>query len=241
MKKLMSLVIAFGFVLSIAASAFAADYPTEVNKRPLTLPGGTWSASADIGLSNSFESIGMGLKGAYAVNDEVQINLGYNLALQEFELGKGLDLGVNYGVLNDGNFRLAPSMSLPLNFGDGDTLPVINIGVDARFNLMNDKLALYFGHDLLQIGIADGQSGYAINIPVGAGYQINANINLRLDLWLATIADGNTTSIADATPVTLTGVYAISNKMDVGMRASMDAQNAGDTLSIGMMFAYRGL
>ena len=239
MKKLLIFVCASVAILC-SSSVFASDYPVEINKRPLTLPAGTWSAGANLNANSGFDVLSLGLTGNYAVNDEIQVNVGYGMTLKEFALGEGLSLGMNYGMINDGPLRVAPSVTFPLNFGDGDTLSVINIGADSRFNLMDDRLALFFGHNLIGIGIGGGSS-YTIQLPVGVGYQVTSQINVRLDLLLATLAEGANLTIADVTPVTLTGVYSLNNTMDVGVQANMNAQAIGDSLALNVMFAYRGL
>jgi len=240
MKNLKVFISLLSAGLFFAGSAFA-DYPTEVNKRPLTLPGGAWSAGVGLDLTNKFESVGMTFSGAYAVNDTLQVGVACDQPITDFALSKDLTLGANYGVINDGALRLAPSLSLPLSFAEGsDVLPSMTVGVDGRYNLMNDQLALYFGHGFFTYDLT-GKS-WGIGLPLGIGYQIDANINARIDTTLANINEAATTSIADATPLRVSVVYAMSSKMDVGVSVAMaDLQNKpGDSLAVGLAFAYRG-
>ena len=129
MKKLTMFASCLIVGLFAASSAFA-DYPTEVNKRPLTLPGGAWGVDAGLDLTNKFEAASLGLTGKYAVNDTMQVNLGYGLPVKEFAVSKAVSLGLSYGVMNDGPFRMAPSLTLPLSFEEGaDVLGSVNIGL----------------------------------------------------------------------------------------------------------------
>jgi len=222
-----------------AASSAFADYPAEVNKRPLTLPGAAWGVDAALDLTNKFEAASLSLTGKYAVNDTMQVNVGYSLPIKEFAVSKAVSLGISSSVMNDDPFRVAPSLTLPLIFEEGaDGLGSVNIGLDGRYNLSGDQIAICCGHGLLEYYVLS--SFYIINIPLEIGYQVDGKSNVRLDTTLATMAKGaDLVSIADATPMTISVVYSMGSDMDVGANLGFDAQAAGDPFAAGDTLAYR--
>ena len=238
MKKLTMFASCLIFGLFAASSAFA-DYPTEVNKRPLTLPGGSWEVDAGLNLTDKFESANLGLIGKYAVNDTTQVHVGYGLPVKDFKVAKAVELGMNYGVIHDGPLHMAPSLTLPLSFEEGaDVLGSINIGLDSRYNLSGDQIAIYCGHGLVSYNIS--ASSHLIALPLGIGYQVDGQINIRLDTTLATMAKGaDLVSIADTQPIKISMIYSMDSDMDVGVNVDFNADAAGDTLTAGVALAYR--
>ena len=231
--------------LSMPLQSNAADYPVAANNRPLTLPGGAWGADVDVGFSNSFENIDLGLGGAYAVNNELQISLGGIGAAvaPEFAVRKSLSLGVAYSVHSNGPLSIAATLGLPLSFEEGaDPVSSVGLGAMTRYNVMDNKLSIHTGNGLIGLNFA-GDLVATLNLPIGFAYQVNDNINVRLDTVLATIplTGGDIVSIADVSPINLMLGYAVDNKMDVGLSVTADAQNFGDSMGLGLAFAYRGL
>ena len=231
--------------LSYSNIAEASDYPVSVNDRPLTLPGGAWQSSASFLTGGDFERMGFNLGADYAVNNELQIGIaGIGAALApDFAFGKSLEVGAAYSVHANGPLSIAATLGVPLSFEEGaDALSSIGLGAMTRYNLMNGNLSIHTGENLLGIDFA-GDLALALNIPVGIAYQINENINVRLDTMLAMIplTDGDVVSIADVTPLNLMLAYSMDNKMDIGLTVGGDAQNFGDTLNLGVGIQYRGL
>lgn len=233
------------FALSATNNANANEYPVSVNTRPLTLPGGAWQASGAFLAGGDFERTGFTLGADYAVNNELQLSLSGIAAAftPDFAFGKSFDLGAAYSVHANGPLSIAATLGLPLSFEEGaDALSTVGLGAMTRYNLMDGNLSIHTGENLLGINFS-GDLAMALNLPVGFAYQVNENINVRLDTMLAMIplTGGDVISIADFTPINLMVGYSPDNKMDIGLTVAGDAQNFGDTLNLGVGVRYRGL
>ena len=230
----------------IPATSNAGDYPTAFNSRPLTLPGGAWQARGAFVAGGDFERTGLRVEADYAINDQLQLSL-TNIGAAftpEFAVGKSLGLGVAYGVHSNGPLDIAATLALPLSFEEGaDPVSSIGLGAMTRYNLMDGNLSIYTGDNLLGINFGGDDLVAMLSLPLGLAYQVNENINVRLNTMLAMIplTGGDLVSIADATPVELWFAYAMDNKMDLGLWVAGDAQNFGDTLNLGVGVQYRGL
>ena len=234
------------FALSMPVNANAGDYPVAVNSRPQTLPGGAWAAQASFLAGGDFEIMALGLGGSYAINDELELGLGGigMIITPEFAVSESLDLGVAYSVHRDGPLDIAATLGLPLSFEEGaDPVSSIGLGAMTRYNLMDGNLSIHTGDDLIGINFGGDDLVAMLHLPVGFAYQVNENINIRLDTMLAMIplTGGDLVSIADVTPVNLMFGYSVDNKMDVGLMVAGDLQNFGDTLNLAVGVAYRGL
>ena len=207
------------------------------------VPAGTITADAAVDFSNSFGDIGLGVDLGYGITDELEVTLsGVGAAVTpDFALNKAFGLSAGYSVIADGDLNLAPALGLGLNFNEGaDPLDNISVGLNSRYNLMDNQLSLHFGDGLFSYSLA-GES-WQLDVALGVAYQINDSINVRVDTNLfGTDGDANS-SIADVTPLDLTVIYALGAAMDVGLGLGFgDLQNAGDTMTAGLSFAWRGL
>jgi hypothetical protein len=230
--------------LSIPSQSQAADYPTAINERPLTLPGGVWSASAGLAAGADFSAAGLAAGFGYGINDKMDVGLSWGgmAILPDVAIDKSIGLGVGYALMNDGPMTLAAALSIPLNFNGGDVASGVGIGAPFRYNLMDGGLSIHTGGGLIGLNVV-GDLAMSINVPLGIAYQVNENMNVRLDTHLATIGvigGGGVTSIADATPVNLTFAYSMDKSMDIGVSVGGDVQAIGDTMALGLGLSYRG-
>jgi hypothetical protein len=84
-----------------------------------------------------------------------------------------------------------------------------------------------------------------VNAPLEVGAQIEDHTFVALGTTVATVPFNapmgtSSTTIADVTPVLLSGYVSPTNKFDLGAQVGFaDAQNASSTLVIALSFAYR--
>jgi len=255
MNKITTYIIAAAalsaFCITNPAQSLAADYPTAHNSRPLTLPGGVFTAGTDVNMNFKPEfAAGMGISVGYGIIDDMDITIAWDgMALTpEFAINKGTNIGLAYSVLktDDNAHALAIALDAPLYVSEDKAFNNIGLGADYRLNLMDSAFSIYAGHGLLNLEIenAAGELGMSVALNLGFAYQAMENLNIRLDMWVLNaplVGGGDVTSIADMTPIALTTTYAIDNSMDVGLKVTTEVQNAVDTLAVGLFFDWRML
>src|SRR5690606_27899665 len=112
--------------------------------------------------------------------------------------------------------------------------PGVVLEAPTRF-LATDKIFVFGGNDLLPINF--DPSAVNLNVNVGGGFQITPELVATLDTQVVSLAisgDGNeTTSFGDFIPVSVNGLYAISNVLDVFAGVDFPSiEDAGDFYQI---------
>jgi len=255
MNKITTYIIAAAalcaFCVTNPAQSLAADYPTAHNSRPLTLPGGVFTAGTDVNMTDKFEGMSMGINLGYGIIDDFDINIhwGGMALMPEFAVNKSTTIGLSYNVVKsaDNSHSLAIALGTPLYVTDEKAFNDIGLGADYRWNVMGGKLSIHTGKRLFNIQLEGPEGEFAAQavLDLGFAYQATDNLNIRMDfvnlVWLPLVGGGDMISVADATPIALTTTYAIDNTMDLGLMVTADAQAAGDTLALGLTFDWRML
>ncbi len=235
MKK-MSLTAA---ALLFSSNAFAGDYSTAANDRPLTKPAGMTQINAAI---NAVGVKSIGVSADYGISDTMDVSVGlpsYMLGDEEsgIEGGiqKALGIGLGYGLVDGDDLDVAAGLNVPLSFEEGGSLlPSIGLDADTRYLLMDGALAIRTGHGLINYMLGDA-SVLTINLNFGVTYQITDAMNLDVDTNLMSKAGETTTSIADAQMIDVGFGYNMDD-MDIGLKV-IDA--TGEARGVGIHVGYR--
>ena len=214
------------------------SYPTELIFRPLTLPAGMAEVTPDISYAQidfglgSVDATALGLFARYGVTDQLEVGLATSLLVDpEFEWGESLIVRGAFSVYDTEMIDIAPALTVPLSFADGeDVLPGIILGADTRI-LLNEMLFVLVGQNLLPIGF--DPSAVNIDVNLAGGVQITPQVAALLTtqpLSLAVSGDGNeTTHYGDFIPIGLQGLFAINHQVDAFLRADFPSiEDAGD-------------
>jgi len=182
------------------AAAASGNYPIQKNKRPLTLPGGAYSALGELERRQTASSgnpcyLNYGVD--YGISDGFQV--GFNHSLR---LSSGIDITEAPFTLNSSvahkfdfggsNLSAGIRASLPL-YLEGNVLQNISFGLPCRFNFANDRVAVwlgerpgmvarpggYYNEGILNFGIT-GEEFVVLNLPVGMSFQVSEELNLGL-------------------------------------------------------------
>jgi hypothetical protein len=225
------------------------SYPEEYVNRPLTLVAGMVegrvglayvraSFTDSMGMTTVSDATAMGVEAGYGITDQIEAGLSTGLGIDpEFEWSESLGLYAMYLALDQAQLDVAARVDVPLSFVDGaDTFSGFVLGAPVRYLVM-PQLAVYAGHGLLPIVTSD-PSQVDLNLNVGVAFQAMPKLAVRLDTQPASIAlsgDGNETSTyGDFIPVSLLGLYAISNKIDLVVQVAFPSlEDAGDLYAIG--------
>lgn len=229
-------------VVSIALSgtAFAGDYPTAANERPLTKPSGMTQINAAV---NAVGAKGVGFSADYGISDSMDVSLAlpsYQLADDEAGIEGGLAMalgaGLGYSLVDGDELDVAAGLNVPISFEEGaDLIGGIGIDADTRYALMDSALAIRTGHGLINYALGD-LGGLSIGLNFGLTYQITDAINADLDTNLFTKPpEGDSTSIADAQIINVGFGYNMDD-IDVGLKV-VDA--TGEARGVGIHVGYR--
>ena len=229
------------------------SYPQEYVNRPLTLVAGMVEARAGIGyakltltdpisgMSTSSDATALRVEAGYGITDQIEAGVSTGLGIDpDFEWSKDLGLYAMYLALDQDKLDVAARVDVPLFFDDCDgcdTFTGFVIGAPVRYMVM-DKLAVYAGHGLLPIQTAD-PSAVDVAINLGVAFQAMPQLALRVDtqpLAIAVSGDGNeTTSYGDFIPLSVMGLFAVTNKIDAVLSVSFPSlEDAGDLYGIGL-------
>lgn len=226
---------------ALASAAVPGGYPTQLITRPLTAPQqmAEITASYDRVVFLGFDSNGVGVSGRYGINNKLEVNVATGLRLNpNGGWNEGIAVGAGYSLLDTDGFDVAARIDVPLNFGGGDVLNQVALSAPLRWQLA-PKIALRAGDGLLSI--YPGDNTYTtLTGNIAGEYQVNEKLAVGLGTELFSFqltGDGDfTRTVADAVPLRLYGLYAISQAIDVFARVtSLDVGEAGDfhQLSVG--------
>jgi hypothetical protein len=236
MTRILSITAA---ALAVSGTAFAGDYSTSDNDRPLVLPQGMIQVNGD--LSNLTGDIGIGLGVDYGVAEGMALGVDWGGYAMGDAGGVSKEVGVDFGysVMSDDSMDFAAGIGLPMDFG-GDILSSANINGHFRYKLMDGALAISTGDGLIGLGFGDATT-LSANVNLDVSYQVADNMALGLGTDIVSIGlvgDGGTTVIGDMIPLRIGFGYNMDD-MDFGLNVGADAKNFGDTMNLGLGFAYR--
>lgn len=212
-------------------------YPQELIFRPLTLPAGMIEVRPSLSffkivlVDDTFILLNAGV--AYGVTDKIEVGLNTGLLLSpDVDWSESIGLYGAFSAIDGDKLDLAPSLSTSLDFADGaDVFSGVSIGAGLRY-LLSDKLFVRAGQNLLDIIVAP-DAGARLNINAGIGFQATPQLAVVADLNMISLklfgdAVGDSTFF-DPFGVTLTGLFAVSNKLDAYAQISLPSiADAGD-------------
>lgn len=220
-----SLILGTSTLAIVATASLAAaevNQPVEIILRPQTTPGGQITVGGDLGLGFDPTAIGLGISGAYGVSDQLEVGVGYGLALEPFEAKGDLGVEVAYNIM-EGDLSVAAQASFGYSLLAEGISP-LGLGARVRFRL-GDNMAIFSPGNQI-IAFLDGDvKPIFLQLPVGFAFQVNPNVYAFAGTNLAVIglsdADGVEGYIfADFIPLALGAFFSPSNTMDLG--ASLD-------------------
>lgn len=231
-------------------------YPLELAARPITLNSGMSEVYLEIPTNfDPFWAAGT-LRGSYGVNDKIEISLRYGLGAldQDSEFTEGKAIGVDFVYLLHKNIAVQASVPMlldPLAFG-------FTLGAPMKWQPF-EKLAFTFGRNLVNIKIkrfvpdvnnAVVDAGLVaqddtnttmpdgdIRMLFGLIYQQSPNLAIVGETGFIAPDFGTTDA---GYPLTLSLVYASTNKLDLGGRigfSNLDA--ATDHFGVAIFCALR--
>ncbi|MBX3157638.1 MAG: hypothetical protein KF773_16810 [Deltaproteobacteria bacterium] len=234
-----------------------ANWPLAVIERPLTAAKSMIEISPILGIGHfgSANVDALALAGRYGVSDKLEILAAYQgislgLLDSDTQFKGALTAGVGYSAIKGsagGKLDLAVKAGLAYDL-KGETFKIL-AGPDVRYKITPK---LYVGTPQNVPGLTITAKGAEVmgvssnpidfTIPVAVGFQATPKLGLQLatQLFNIGISDSANSSIADATPIQLDGVFALSNKLDVrGIFRTEDLQNFDVALSFFAGVNYR--
>jgi hypothetical protein len=225
------------------APSVPAAYPLRRIDRPRTLPVGALQAAVGMTSDQDFAVTSRG-EVIYAPVNKLEARVAYTPRLSE-----GSDFAKPVVArARAHSYKAAPPVflatpvGLPVNT-TGDVLTNATLGVPTKLKLDN-RFAFYFGDRLLKTDWSK-DTVVTLNAPLEVGAQVEDHTFVSLGTTVATVPFNApmgtaSTTIADVTPVLLSGYLSPANTFDLGAQVGFaDAQNASSTLVIALSFAYR--
>lgn len=230
-------------LLALVPTVAVADpYPLRRIDRPRTLP----AAGAQVNLAmTSDQDFAVTSRGEiiYAPIDKLEARVAYTPRLtDDADFAKPVVLSARYNTYKAApHLFIATQVDLPFNT-TGDVLTNATLGLPAKLKL-DDHFAVYFGDRLVKADWSNDTVTLATPLEVGA--QLEDHTFVSLGTTVATVPFNApmgtaSTTIADVTPVLLSGYVSPANTFDLGAQIGFaDAQNASSTLVIALSFGYR--
>jgi hypothetical protein len=220
-----------------ASGAVAGSWSMSIIDRPLNLLKGMIRVGADLGIlkinipaippattGSSSTGVGLGIGAGYGVSDKLEAGVSYGISLKEFEAKGPLQLYGLFNIKHSEKMRISAGASFGYNLAS----ETIGIGAGLAFQYhLGPKMMVFMTPTHLAIGLDPTTA--SINLPVGFGFQATPNIFAAVQTNLFNIGlepSGSAFIFADSTPLTVSGSYSPSNKMDIG--ASIGASNLPD-------------
>lgn len=208
--------------LAIAATASLAaaevNQPQEIILRPQTTPGGQITVGGDVSLGFDPTAIGLGLVGAYGVSDQLEVGVGYGLAIEPFEAKGDLAVEAAYNIM-EGDLSVAAQGTFGYSLL-AEGLAPLTLGARVRFRL-SDQMAVFSPGNHLIVFLEGDPKPILFNLPVGFAFQATPNVYAFAGTNLAIIGLANAEGIdgfifADFIPLALGAFFSPSNTMDLG-------------------------
>lgn len=242
--------------------AMVPAWSKSVIDRPLTVLKGKLGVRADLliahasitilGTTASSTAEGLGVGAAYGISDKFEVGGSYSFTLNEFEIKGPLTLFGAFSLVHSAKLDIGASADVVIDLAPDTATETIHAGLAVRYKIA-PKFAVFTGTPWapgplgqhLSIGLNDG-ARKSFSLPIGFGMQATPELfaylstNL-LDITLSDVPDGadRVTSIADYTPLTLGGFFAINKNIDAAASLSFfDLQNAGDFWAISLGVRY---
>jgi hypothetical protein len=247
----------------VAAAVTAARWPRAVIDRPLTLPSALPLVGADFLVSKLTATVGtttvsstatlLDAAVGFGVTDDFELNtLTPTYAVRTSPEGRAkgpLDLGIGYKLLRgamDGKLEVIARAVIGYDL-EASTVRPLRLGVQVQYNATPAVAIL--SHDLgtgnagISIALDATPKPIYLTLPIGIGFQATPELWIEADTLLfqsIKISNAPNVSIADATPLLLTGILnTLDRHLDLlGYAGFYDLQHAGDSFSFGVGFRY---
>lgn len=231
--KLAPLFLSAALLLAAGSTALAdddgsyskADWPLQKTQRPLVLAAGMLEIGGDtvrLNLSegSALKPVSLAPDVFYGINKKLSVGIthatGVCLTGTDGGCAKAYnDLGLEalYSLMGRGSFQLAANAGLALPSLADPTVLGLRAGIITR--VLAGKIAFVLSPSLY-VGFTERDlMGDALSVPLEIQYQLNNQTALLLETGFAGALDG----LADAyaIPVGLGGLFAINEKLDVGL------------------------
>lgn len=191
---------------------------------------------------------GLGVAGAYGINDKLTAGLTYAFKLHPGGTIKGpLALYAAYNVMHEGKLSVTVGADFDIDVNNTKNVG-IGLGASIKY-LLAPKIALYTGNPIPigpagdQLGISFAKNGpIGLAIPAGVALQPTPEIFAYVDLTLMNIALSPKVSgkflFADQIGVNAGALYRATPELDVGVSISDNFKDAGGTYAIGLTGRY---
>ncbi|HVE87458.1 MAG TPA: hypothetical protein VND93_31590 [Myxococcales bacterium] len=198
-------------------------YPSEVMARPLALPGGMWRADASLDLDYfrlvTFAwSTGLDAAVHYGLTDRVELGAFAGLGLSPLLAGRRAGVAGTVLLVDGADLDLAVSARVDLALSATALTPALTFGVPLRL-LLNDRVFLTFGADLLRIQLSPVLPGAAFN--VGLGVQATGGVALTVETDVLKTAGQAAFFRQLVIPLELAATVAVSRSVDLRARAQV--------------------
>lgn len=228
-----------GITATASISMAEVNQPQEIIMRPMTTPASQITVAGDLAIlliPDLDTGIGLGVGGAYGVDDKIEVGAAYGISLApEFEAKGSFVVHGAYNIM-DGNLGVAADVSTGYDLFS-EAINPLELGARVRFRL-NDQLAVHSSGGQLNIALDGDPKPITLDLPVGVAYQASPQIYASVDTNLASISISNSETVvfgADFIPLSVSGFFSPSNTMDVGASIGwFDLKEASDTLIIGL-------
>jgi hypothetical protein len=213
-------------------------WPLEVTHRPLTLATGLIEITAPVVVSLDNGGVAKPIRfpasAYYGVNDQLTVGVFFPTGPCVTGTDNGCakfinDVGVEakFLVVPKGQFQAALVAGLVVpQFSDAasNLQTSLELGAILRYDML--PAAVRFDPRLF-LGLSGRSNSFnreVINLPVTVEYQANKQLVVEASVGLSFVADPPVGSLSDtlATQIAVGGVYAVSNKLDVGAEFSFD-------------------
>ncbi len=228
-------------------------YPTELIRRPLTLPKGMGEVSAGFGLvsvdtgSSSSSATGLGMAGRYGFTDDISAGVATGFALSpNAAWSEGAILSGDYLAVDGKGTDLALGLDLGLGFASGASQSV-TFDVATRIRA-SDMVWFEVGENALTVLIPGGGGDAVGSLAaiLGVGVQATDSVAVTLHTLLFTAplfpSTAGATWLGDFIPVTLTGTFTPASlpELDVVLSlGTLDLVHATQVITFGLGAAYR--
>ncbi len=215
--------------INILKGMIRVDVGTGVGK--VFTPG---SAGPPVIPSSSGTVIPLSVGAGYGISDKLEAGISYGLTLKPFEAQGSLRL---YGLFQlKHSEKLRVSAGASFGFASIPDGPGLAAGLSLQYHL-NDKMWVYMPPTHVSLGL--DPVTFAINLPVGFGFQVNEKIYAFGETNLFNIGiepSGSSFIFADSTPLTIGGFFSPSNKMDIGAAFAMpNVPDVADAFTIAVV------
>lgn len=215
---------------AVAASAELGGYSTEIIMRPRVIPKGWFEVLGSLDAYQTVDSaakstLGLGLGGMvrYGAAPNLDVGVGYGLALKPFDAGSDFSAQARYALIPDPSLPFTASATLDVHRHGG-----VALGFDAHYKFSRSvelftsrQLVLDYGSNQVTSDDYDGdQVTAAVFLPVAVGVALTPHVYLFGDTTLASLGINPSESsfiFSDYISLTAGAYYSPTNKLDLGL------------------------